>query len=129
MAKKTVEPKTAQEYEEELKEMIRTQTEAPMNPWLYPQVRATAMNMVIIDKIQAELMKEESFITIADGSMGQKKNEVNPLLSHYDKAQRTFMSQLEALGLNYSARQNKNGKKDKDDEDPLTNALNEIKGI
>lgn len=129
MAKKEAQPKTAQEYEDELKEMIRTQTDAPMDPWLYPQVRATAMNMVIIDKIQAELMKEKSFITIIDGSMGQKKNEVNPLLSHYDKAQRTFMSQLEALGLNYSSRQNKNGKNNKDDEDPLANALNEIKGI
>ena len=76
-----------------------------------------------------ELTKKASFITIIDGSMGQKKNEVNPLLSHYDKAQRTFMAQLEALGLNLSARQNKNGQKNKDDEDPLANALNEIKGI
>ena len=122
-------PKTAQEYEAELKEMIQTQTGSPMDPWLYPQVRATAMNMVIIDKIQDELTKKASFITIIDGSMGQKKNEVNPLLSHYDKAQRTFMAQLEALGLNLSARQNKNGQKNKDDEDPLANALNEIKGI
>jgi hypothetical protein len=121
--------RTAHAYELELRKMIKHRTAADMEPWLLPQVRATAMNMVIIDKIQAELMKEKSFITIIDGSMGQKKNEVNPLLSHYDKAQRTFMSQLEALGLNYSARQNKNGKNQKDDEDPLANALNEIKGI
>lgn len=34
--------------------------------------------------------------------MGQMKNEVSPLLPHYDKLQRTLLMQFEALGLNYS---------------------------
>lgn len=125
MAKQT----QTEKYEEELKGMIQSKTGQPMEPWLYAQMRATAMNMAILDKLQDQLLKEKAFVTYVDGSMGQKKSEVNPLLPHYDKAQRTFMDQLEALGLNYCARQNKNGKNNKDDEDPFVNALNEIKGI
>ena len=43
-----------------------------------------------------------SLITPVPGSMGQIKNEVSPLLPHYDKLQRTLLLQFEALGLNYS---------------------------
>ena len=127
MAKKDkITQKTAQEYVDELKEMIQSRTQKPMEAWLYPQVRATALNMVILDKIQDELLKKNSFVTIVDGSTGYKKNEVNPLLSHYDKAQRTLMSQLEALGLNYSTNMKKLGDP-KDTTDPLETVLNEIK--
>ena len=128
MAKKD-KPKTPQQYEAELKEMIQAKTGAPMEAWLYAQLRATAMNMAILDKLQEQLLKEDSFISIIDGSMGQKKNEVNPLLSHYDKAQRTFMDQLEALGLNYCSSQNKPGKGNNQEADPFIDTLKEIKGI
>jgi hypothetical protein len=60
------------------------------------------MNMVMLDKIQDELTDMTSLITPVPGSMGQLKNEVTPLLPHFDKTQRTLLMQFEALGLNYS---------------------------
>ena len=98
MAKK----KTAHAYELELRKMIKSRTGADMEAWLLPQVRATASNMVMLDKIQKELTDMDSLITPVPGSMGQMKNEVSPLLPHYDKTQRTLLMQFEALGLNYS---------------------------
>ena len=94
--------KTAHAYELELRKMIESRTGAKMEMWLLPQVRATAMNQVMLDKIQEEILEEDSLIQPVAGSMGQMKNEVSPLLPHYDKAQRTLLMQLEALGLNYS---------------------------
>ena len=82
--------------------MIKSRTGKEMEMWLLPQVRATAANMVMLDKIQKEIIDTDSLVIPVPGSMGQMKNEVSPLLPHYDKAQRTLMMQLEALGLNYS---------------------------
>ena len=97
MAKK----KTAHAYELELRQMIKHRTGADMEPWLLPQVRATAGNMVMLDKIQAELENTNDLVSLVAGSMAQMKNEVNPLLPYYDKLQRTLLMQFEALGLNY----------------------------
>ena len=94
--------KTAKQYEAELRRMIKARTGADCEVWLTPQIRATAMNMVMLDKIQDELTDMDSLITPVPGSMGQLKNEVSPLLPHYDKLQRTLLMQFEALGLNYS---------------------------
>ena len=97
MAKK----KTAQGYEKELRDMIETRTGAKCEAWLTPQIRTTAMNEVMLDKVHDELL-DTSLIQLVPGSMGQMKNEVSPLLPHYDKLQRTLLMQFEALGLNYS---------------------------
>ena len=94
--------KTAKQYEAELRRMIKARPGADCEAWLMPQIRATAMNMVMLDKIQDELLDMDSLITPVPGSMGQLKNEVSPLLPHYDKTQRTLLMQFEALGLNYS---------------------------
>ena len=94
--------RTAHAYELELRKMIKSRTGADMEMWLLPQVRATASNMVMIDKVQAELERANDLVTIMPGSQGQMKSEVSPLLPHYDKMQRTLLMQLEALGLNYS---------------------------
>ncbi len=93
--------KTAHAYELELRKMIKSRTGADMEPWLLPQVRATASNMVMLDKVQAELEATDSLVTLVSGSMAQMKNEVSPLLPYYDKMQRTLMLQFEAIGLNY----------------------------
>lgn len=93
--------RTAHAYELELKKMIKARTGAECEPWLLPQIRATANNEVMIEKIQRELEECSSLITPTVGSTGQVKNEVNPLLVQYDKAQRTLLLQFEALGLNY----------------------------
>ena len=115
-------------YIRELKQMIKARTGADMEPWLLPQVRATASNMLMVDKIEAELMGEESLVTLVPGSMGQMKNEVSPLLPHYDKAQRTLLMQLEALGLNYSTTPSKvkeDTKKGVDERDPMARMMAE----
>ena len=93
--------KKAKSYENELKQMIRERTKAECEAWLMPQIRATAMNMVMLDKVQTELMKSKSLTVMAVGSMGQMKSEANPLMPHYKELQRTLTLQFEALGLNY----------------------------
>ena len=127
MAKK----KTAHDYELELRKMIKHRTGAGCEPWLAPQIRTTAMNMVMLDKIQDELTDMDSLITLVPGSMGQMKNEVSPLLPHYDKTQRTLLMQFEALGLNYSTTPSKvkeDTKKGVDTEkDGLSNLLNQAR--
>ena len=95
--------KTAHAYELELRKMIESRTGAKMEMWLMPQVRATAMNQVMLDKIQDELTNgSRKLADWGDGSTGQMKFEAHPLLPHYDKLQRTLLMQFEALGLNYS---------------------------
>lgn len=118
MAKK----KTAHAYELELRNMIKARTGADCEVWLTPQIRATAMNEVMLGKIQDELLDMGSLISPVPGSMGQIKNEVSPLLPHYDKTQRTLLMQFEALGLNYSTTPSKvkeDAKKGVDEEDPM----------
>lgn len=93
--------RTAHAYELELRKMIKSRTGADMEAWLLPQVRATASNMVMLDKVQAELEDTSRLVIMMPGSTAQLKNEVNPLLPYYDKMQRTLMLQFEAIGLNY----------------------------
>ena len=95
--------KTAHAYELELRKMIESRTGAKMEMWLMPQVRATAMNQVMLAQIQDELCNSNRKLADwGDGSTGQMKFEAHPLLPHYDKLQRTLLMQFEALGLNYS---------------------------
>ena len=67
----------AHAYELELRKMIKSRTGADMEPWLLPQVKATASNMVMLDKVQAELEATDSLVTLVSGSMAQMKNEVS----------------------------------------------------
>ena len=123
--------RTAHAYELELRKMIKSRTGADCEAWLTPQIRTTAMNMVMLDKIQNELLDMVSLITPVPGSMGQLKNEVSPLLPHYDKTQRTLLMQFEALGLNYSTTPSKvkeDTKKGVDTEkDGLSNLLTQAR--
>lgn len=118
--------KTSHAYELELRKMIKSRTGVDMEMWLLPQVRATAANMVIIDKIFSEILESDTLVTSMKGSTGQNKFEVSPLLPHYDKAQRTLLMQLESLGLNYSTTPSKvkeDTKKGVAENDTLTNTL------
>ena len=123
--------KTSKQYVSELRRMIKARTGADCEPWLAPQIRTTAMNMVMLDKIQDELLDMDSLITPVPGSMGQLKNEVSPLLPHHDKTQRTLLMQFEALGLNYKTTPSKvkeDTKKGVDTEkDGLSNLLNQAR--
>lgn len=124
MAKK----RDAHSYELELRKMIKARTAADMEPWLLPQVRATAANMVMLDKVQEELLDLDNLVAPVSGSMGQYKNEVSPLLPYYDKMQRTLMLQFEAIGLNYKTTPSKvkeDTRKGVDERDPLTRMMTE----
>lgn len=122
MAKK----KTAHAYEIELRKMIKARTGTDCEIWLTPQIRSTAMNMVILDRIQDEILAMDTLVNPVVGSMGQQKDEVTPLLPHYDKCQRTLLMQFEALGLNYSTTPSKvkeDTKKGMDERDPLAKMM------
>ena len=124
--------KTAHAYELELRKMIEARTGAKMELWLMPQVRATAMNEVMLDQIQDELTNgQRKLADWGDGSTGQMKFEAHPLLPHYDKLQRTLLMQFEALGLNYSTTPSKvkeDTKKGVDTEkDGLSNLLTQAR--
>lgn len=93
---------SAHGYELELKRLIKARTGKDSEPWLLPQIRSTAKNEVILDKISEELEKEQSMVAIVTGSQRQTKNEVNPLLPYFDRLNRTLLLQFEALGLNYN---------------------------
>jgi hypothetical protein len=118
MAKKT----TTQEYIEELKGSIEKKTQAGFDPWLMPMLRATAMNMVILDKMQEQL-ERETITNSMTGSMGQQKIDVHPLLDKYDKMQNTLVRQFEALGLTAKGKTGAGGGSDGDDEDLVLSAL------
>ena len=123
--------RTAHAYELELRKMIKSRTGADMEPWLLPQVRATASNMVMLDKVQAELENTDELVKMMPGSTAQMKNEVNPLLPYYDKMQRTLMLQFDAIGLNYKTTPSKvkeDTKKGVDTEkDGLANMLSDAR--
>lgn len=115
--------KTTQDYIEELKTSIEQKTSTGFDPWLMPMLRATAMNMVILDKMQAQLEKE-SITNSMTGSMGQQKIDVHPLLDKYDKMQNTLVRQFDALGLTNKGKGGASGGgDDDDDEDPVLSAL------
>lgn len=116
---------TSQQYITELKQMVEQRTGRPFEMWLTPQLRTTAMNMVILDRVQAQLEKDNVSSSMT-GSMGQQKIESNPLFVTYDKLQRTLLMQFEALGLNYNTAKGKVVPPDGDgqaEDDPVLAAL------
>ena len=116
--------KSTHAYELEIKKMIIERL-GKFDIWLMPQVRATAMNMVMLDKLQETLSDDDTDLMItASGSMEQMKQDAHPLLAHYDKLQRTLIQQFQALSLNYNATPSKvkeSVKQGVDEEDPMAN--------
>ena len=108
-------------YIDELRELIEKRNDGGFDPWLMPMLRATAMNMVILDRLQDKLETEEVTSSMT-GSMGQRKIDVHPLLDKYDKMQNTLIKQFEKLGLTASNKDS-GGNADADDDDPVLAAL------
>ena len=86
---------------------------------------SAAMNMVILDKLQDAIDKEESLTSSMTGSMGQQKIEVNPLLGQYYKAQQVLMDQFTLLGLTMKGKKNNGGGDEQDD--PMASLYTEAK--
>lgn len=116
-------------YAMELKQLIEERTGKACDPWLYPQIRSTARNEKLLDKMQDEL-ENGDLVQMTVGSTGQQKNELNPLVAMYDKVQRTLLAQFEALGLNYNSTPRKitdNTKQGGSEQDTLKSLLEDAK--
>lgn len=123
---------TIHSYELQLRRMIKDRTGKQCEQWLLPQIHSAAMNMKMLEKVQDELTDAGTLTSIATGSQGQQKTEVNPLLPFYDKLNRTLLLQLEALGLNYNTTPKKvteNTKEGGKEQDRLTALLGDISGV
>lgn len=99
MAKKQTEPKTAEDYQEEIRQMM-VECKGECKTWYMLRIRSLAMNLVILDKVQNEILTAKGLILEKQGSTGQIKNEVNPLLTYYNQLQNTVLKQFNGLGLN-----------------------------
>ena len=99
MAKKQAEPKTAEEYQEEIRQMM-VECKGECKTWYMLRIRSLAMNLVILDKVQNEILTAKGLILEKQGSTGQIKSEVNPLLTYYNQLQNTVLKQFNGLGLN-----------------------------
>ncbi len=123
--------RTIASYITELKKMIYERTGEDYQKWLMPQMRSTAMNLVMLDKVQEELATSK-LLTLETGSNGQNKTVQNPLLVTYKDLQRTLILQLEALGLNYKVTPTKitdPTKKGGNEHDKLMELLNDSKDV
>lgn len=119
---------TTQDYIEELKNMVVEANDGkPFPAWLLPQLRSTAMNMTILDKLQEAIDKEKNLVTILPGSTGQQKMTVNPLLDKYYKAQQVLMSQFAALGLTCKSSGSDRDSGTEEFDDPMASLYNEAK--
>lgn len=62
-------------------------------------VQKTALDMLMLDRISAEISEADDLTTIEVGSMGQQKTTVNPLLPYYEKYSSRVTDDLYNLGL------------------------------
>ena len=123
--------KTAKSYENEIKRMIIDRL-GKFDLWLTPQVEATALNRVMLAKIQKELEQESTLIITTLGVGGQTKQDAHPLLSHYKELQRTLILQYEAIGLSYKSTPSKMKEPVKsggEEHDKLKNLLDDIQNV
>ena len=105
--------KSAQDYEEEIKQMI-IECKGECKLWYMLQIRSTAMNLAILDRVQKEILSAKDLIKTKSGSTGQIKSEVNPLLPSYDRLQNTLLKQFKALGLQMDAPDSSDDDKEQD---------------
>lgn len=117
-------------YEKKLRAMIIERRQVnEVEPWLEAQIEAAAMNWQMMAKIHEEINKGE-LLSYANGSSGQTKTIINPLLPMYKEMQRTHIMHLEALGLNFKTMPSKmteSATKGGDKNDPMMQLLQGIK--
>ena len=120
--------RSATSFEREIKKMIADRL-GKCDLWLRPLIEATAMNRVMLDKLQKELTGETSLLIVAPGSTGQIKQDAHPLLAQYKELQRTLLLQYEALGLSYKTTPSKIKEPVKnggEEHDKLSQLLNDV---
>lgn len=118
-------------YEKRLREMVKERRQIEdVEPWLDAQIEGAAMNWQMMVSLHDEISKGE-LISYENGSMGQTKAIVNPLLAMYRDLQRNHTMNLEALGLNFKTLPKKMTEptsKGADKNDPLMQFLDGVQG-
>lgn len=117
--------KNLKSYIKELREYCEMRTGREFDPFLFPQLEAAARTKQIVEKIHDEVINQ-SLTLMSEGSMGQTKQEVNPLLKAYKDSSTLLNQQLQALGLNYlstPSKINESTKKESVEDDPLSKFL------
>ena len=118
--------KKVEDYEKKLRAMIIERRQVnEVEPWLEAQIEAAAMNWQMMAKVHEEISKGQ-LLSYANGSSGQTKCIINPLLPMYKEMQRTHIMHLEALGLNFKTMPSKmteSATKGGDKHDPLMEYL------
>lgn len=130
MAKKNTTPdaKTAEEYQEEIRQMI-IECKGECKAWYMLRIRSLAMNLVILDKVQNEILTAKGLILQKHGSTGQIKSEVNPLLPYYNQLQNTVLKQFNGLGLNIDDGTSADDTPAADTTDPMEQLYRDSKNI
>ena len=133
MAKKktTKEPKGTNGYVAQinsaLREHLGLKKGAPIPVQYHVLVQKTAIDMMVLDRIVAELNSVDDLTTIEVGSMGQQKTIVNPLLPYYEKYSGRVTDDLYNLGLT-ARKQAAKTEEVSTAPDKLANLLDDIKG-
>ena len=125
---KKTEAKTAAEYQEEIRQMI-IECKGECKAWYMLRIRSLAMNLVILDKVQNEILEAKGLILEKQGSTGQIKSEVNPLLPYYNQLQNTVLKQFNGLGLNIDDGTSSDEAPTTDTTDPMEQLYRESKNI
>lgn len=88
-------------YEKRLREMVKERRQIDnVEPWLEAQIEGAAMNWQMMVNLHDEIGKGQ-LVSYANGSAGQTKTIIHPLLAMYRDLQRNHAMNLEALGLNF----------------------------
>lgn len=123
-------PKSIKTYTEELwKDIEEQRGERPR--MLRHLVEKTAKDQRHLDIIDQEL-DDADLTSIAIGSTGQQKTEINPLLAHRDKVSRTITDDLKELQLTagsiYKKKEQKHLNDGKEENDPTAEYFASING-
>lgn len=122
--------KTLRQHTEELRRRIESRM-GTVEDFLEPQIEEAARYKMLLERFFDELIDADLLLTV-EGSMGQNKAVVNPLLAQYDKMHRSLAADLTALGLNYNTTPSKvteNTKKDATADDPLAQMYGNAKKV
>ncbi len=105
-------------YVAEINKMLRQEFgEVPAK--LSMLIKKTAQDMRILDRIIEELDNTDNLTDYADGSMGQTKLIVSPLLPYYDKMSARVTDDLYNLGLTARKQAVKAEDQRIDEDDPM----------
>lgn len=69
--------------------------------YLETMIEKTAMDMVLLNRISKAIEDADQLYEYNQGSMGQIKMEVNPLITQYEKVSSRVTDDLYNLGLTY----------------------------